>query len=171
MTATLMSYVWTILIAVAGGILGNVLRIPTGSMVGATLAVAVANVYGHVQIPRFSPQINFAIQVGVGILLGSRITAATIDSLKEVWRPALICTTIALVAGIFSALMISRWLGIEALTALLSTAPGGISPMSLMAVDMGVEGGTVLIMHLFRLMSVIVIFPWLVKLLARPHLG
>lgn len=104
----------------------------------------------------------------LGILLGSKLTAETLLALKDLWRPALVCTVIAVSTGVLSGFLISRWLGIERLTAILGTAPGGISDMSLIALDMGAQASTVVVMHLARLISVIVVVPWVVRLLIQP---
>lgn len=49
----------------------------------------------------------------------------------------------SLLTGIVSGLLISRWLALEQLTALLASAPGGISDMSWIALDIGTKSPTV----------------------------
>ncbi|MEO0854296.1 MAG: AbrB family transcriptional regulator, partial [Cyanobacteria bacterium J06648_11] len=91
----------------------------------------------------------------------------TFIAMRELWQPALMCAAIAISTGVLSGLAISKLLGMEPLTALLGTAPGGLSDISLIALDMGAQGSTVLIMHLTRLISVIAIVPWIVRAIAR----
>lgn len=152
-------YTWTLLVGCLGGLIGMRLRLPAGALVGSMFAVALAN--GIIDGPpaTFPPECRFGLQVGLGILLGSRLKANILSSAKDLWRPVLLCTGMTLGMGIVSALIISHWLGIETLTAFLGSAPGGISDLSLIALDVGAQGTTVVIMHLVRLVSVIVIIP------------
>lgn len=165
------SYLWTLLIGIIGAFAGYKLKIPAGALVGSMLAVGLVNIFGHLQMPSFPSEVRFFLQLGLGILLGSKLSADTFYTLKELWRPAFLCAGIAIATGILSAFLISRCLGIEELTAFLGTAPGGISDMSLIALDMGAQSSTVTIMHLVRLVGVIIIVPWFVKLFIQPHTG
>ncbi|MEM6446031.1 MAG: AbrB family transcriptional regulator [Cyanobacteria bacterium J06642_2] len=162
-----MNYLWTLAIALLGGFIGMKLRIPAGALVGAAFAVGSANVLGAFDLPPIPSQTRFVLQVGLGILLGATLDRETVVAMRELWRPALMCAAIAISTGVFSGLAISRLLGMEPLTALLGTAPGGLSDISLIALDMGAQGSTVLIMHLTRLISVIAIVPWIVRAIAR----
>ncbi|GAB4210268.1 MAG: AbrB family transcriptional regulator [Synechococcales cyanobacterium] len=157
------NYAWTILIALAGAVVGLKLKVPAGALVGSMMAVGLVNMCGTIPVPTPPASTRFALQVGLGIILGSRLTLDTVLGIRELWRPALLCTVIAIGTGVLSGVIISRWLGIERLTAILGTAPGGLSDMSLIALDMGAQGSTVMIMHLARLISVIVVVPWLVR--------
>ncbi|WP_017325316.1 AbrB family transcriptional regulator [Synechococcus sp. PCC 7336] len=162
-----MNYLWTVLLALVGSAIAVKLRIPAGALVGSLLAVGCANALNVFSVPTPPQGTKFILQVGLGILLGATITSDALAGLRDLWRPALLCTSITLVAGIASGLAISRWLGLERLTALLGSAPGGMSDMSLIALDMGAQGPTVVLMHLTRMVSVIVVVPIVVKLAVR----
>ncbi len=159
----LVNYVWTIGIALAGAIVALKLKIPAGALVGSMVAVGLVNMCGTMTVPTPPAATRFVLQVGLGVILGSRLTLDTVAGMRELWRPALICTVIAIGTGVLSGVLISRWLGIERLTAILGTAPGGLTDMSLIALDMGAQGTTVMVMHLARLISVIVVVPWVVR--------
>lgn len=162
-----MNYLWTLLIGLAGALIGVKLKIPAGALVGSMAAVGLVNACGTLPIPTIPSGVRFGLQMGLGIILGSRLTMDTFWALKDVWRPALLCTGIAIGTGVLSGIVISRWLGIERLTALLGTAPGGLSDMSMIALDMGAQSSTVMVMHLARLLSVIVVVPWVVRLVVN----
>lgn len=162
-----MNYIWTLAIAFVGGFVGVKLRIPAGALVGAAIAVGGASVLQTYELPPIPSQTRFVLQVGLGILLGATLDRETVLAMRELWRPALMCAAIAVGTGVLSGLAISKLLGMEPLTALLGTAPGGLSDISLIALDMGAQGSTVLIMHLTRLISVIAIVPWIVRAIAR----
>ena len=164
-------YCSTLAIGSLGAAIGYALRLPAGVLVGAMLAVAIANMSGKAPIATPPSEVRLFLQVGLGILLGSRFTAEIGTSLKSLWQPALVCAAIAIGTSLLSALLVSRWLGVEKLTALLGSAPGGLSDMSLIALDMGAQGPTVLIMHLVRLVCVISIVPWIVRLVVETQPG
>ncbi|MDJ0717427.1 MAG: AbrB family transcriptional regulator [Prochloraceae cyanobacterium] len=167
----LLSYVITILIGVAGALIGYVMGLPAGALVGSMLAVGLVNVFGAVEIPRFPSEARFFLQLGLGLMLGSKLTIDTLYAAKELWRPALLCALIAIATGVLSGLLISHVLGVEPITAFFGTAPGGLSDMTLIALDMGAKANLVVVMHLIRLISVIVVVPWFIKIVVQPHSG
>ena len=162
-----MNYVWTLLVAVMGSAIAAKLKIPAGPLVGSLLAVGCLNAFKLVEVPAPPQGTKFVLQVGLGILLGATITSEAVAGLRQLWQPAVICTGIALVASMTSGWAVSRWMGIEKLTAMLGAAPGGISDMSLIALDMGAQGSTVVLMHLTRMISVIVVVPLVVRMATR----
>lgn len=159
----MLGYLLTVLIGLGGAYLGLILKIPTGPLVGSMVAVGIANASGIVNISQLPPGLTFGLQLVLGITLGSRLNPESWVTLKSIWSPVLICTVITIGTGLISGLLLSHWLGMERLTALLSTAPGGISGMSLIALDLGAESSTVVIMHLARLISVILLVPLFVR--------
>ncbi len=162
-----MNYVWTLSVALLGSAIAVKFKVPAGALIGALIAVGGANCLQLFEVPAPPQGTKFILQMGLGILLGATITSDALANLRELWRPALFCTSITLFTGIASGLVISRWLGLEQLTALLASAPGGISDMSLIALDMGAQGPTVLVMHLSRMVGVILVVPLVVRLLVR----
>lgn len=157
------NYLVTLLIGLAGGLFAQQLRVPAGGLIGSLVAVSALNLSGWFHVPNFPSNTKFVLQIGVGILLATSINRDVLFSLRDMWRPALTGAAIMVSTGIFSGLLISRWLGIEQLTALLGSAPGGISDMSLIAMDLGAQGSAVIIMHLTRLISVVVIVPLVIR--------
>ncbi len=165
----MVNYLGTVLVAIMGGLVAQRFQLPAAGLLGSLVAVSAMNLVLGTHVPSFPSQSKFLLQICVGILLAASINRDVIASLRDLWRPALACAAIMVSTGIFSGLLISRWLGLEQLTALLGSAPGGISDMSLIAIDMGAQGPVVLVMHLTRLISVIVVVPLVVKFVL--HIG
>lgn len=159
-----MAYLWTVLLALGGALIGYTLHIPAGVLIGAMLAVGLISISGKVRIPSIPSQVRSGLQLGLGILLGSQFTPETLATLTDLWQPACISAAIAISTGLVSAFVSYRWMGIEKITAFLGTAPGGLSDMSLIALDMEAQSNTVVLMHLARLISVVVLIPLLVRL-------
>ncbi|NJL97386.1 MAG: hypothetical protein HC818_06035 [Synechococcaceae cyanobacterium RM1_1_27] len=163
---------WMILLGFLGAWIGLKLKVPAGVLVGSMAFVGLGNIlsqsWGTLALPPLPGWVGFGLQLALGITLGTKLSPETFVALKDLWKPVLISTTVAIGTGMVSAYGLSRWLGIEQMTALLSTAPGGISGMSLLALDMGAQSTTVVIMHLARLITVVVLVPLLVKLIVHP---
>ena len=83
----------------------------------------------------------------------------------SLWKPALLITLTLVLTGIVIGLWSSRLLGIDPVVSLLGAAPGGISGMSLVGAEFGV-GAAVATLHAVRLITVLLVLPLLVKLLA-----
>ena len=67
--------------------------------------------------------------------------------------------------GIVLGLVISRFLGVERIVALLGAAPGGTIGMTLVGAEYGV-GAAVAALHAVRLITVLFLIPAIVNLLA-----
>lgn len=166
-----MNYLLFVAIALLGGWLGTLLKLPAGALIGALVATALLNVTGWLETPPWPNQGRFLIQVGVGLLIGCSATADTLVRLRELWLPALVTTALLIGCGLLTAWIDSRWLGLDQLTALLGSAPGGISGMSLAAMELGAEASEVVVLHLSRLLTVLLILPWLIRLVMPPVTG
>lgn len=171
MAVAKMSYFLFITIALLGGWLGTLLKLPAGGLVGSLLATALLNVTSWFETPPWPSEGRFLLQVGVGLLIGCSATADTLARLRDLWLPALVTTVLLVGCGLLTAWIDSRWLGLDQLTALLGSAPGGISGMSLAAIEMGAEASEVVVLHLSRLLTVLLILPWLVRLVVPPVTG
>lgn len=82
----------------------------------------------------------------------------------------MLITVTLVLTGIVIGLWTSRLLGVDPLITLLGAAPGGISGMSLVGADYGV-GAAVAALHAVRLVTVLLVLPLVVKLLAPLGLG
>ena len=76
-----------------------------------------------------------ALEIGIGTVIGTSLTATAFSELKQLWRPALLITLTLVMTGQRSGLR-SRLLGMDPLIALLGAAPGGISGMSLVGANL-----------------------------------
>ena len=152
---------YTILIAGAGGYVGIKLKIPAGALIGAMVFVAVYNIYtGQGKIPT-----NFKIvaQIVVGGMIGLNFTMDTIHGLKKLIIPALILVIGLTLFSICLGFVISRLTGLDLVTALFSSSPGGLTDMVLISEAYGAEIHKVALLHLIRLITVITVLPLVIK--------
>jgi membrane AbrB-like protein len=151
----------TLGVALVFGFIGYKLGIPAGTMSFAMVAAAVLNIFtGRGYMPL---NLRRATQVFAGILIGGRMTYADLIALKSVIVPAMIMLIGIIVLNFIIGFLISKFGGIEIVTALLASAPGGVSDMALIAKDLGGDAPKVAILQLSRYVCIIAIFPLIIK--------
>ena len=120
---------------------------------------------GRLDIAEWPSGTRTAIEIAIGTVIGTGLTKSSLGELQSLWKPALLITLTLVLTGIVIGLWSSRLLGIDPVVSLLGAAPGGISGMSLLGAEFGV-GAAVATLHAVRLITVLLVLPLLVKLLA-----
>ena len=165
----MMHPVLTIFIYILGGsalgLLMIFIGIPAGALLGAMLGAGLISISGQIDIAQWPIGTKTILGIGVGTVIGTGINKETLGELQEIWKPALIITISLIIAGIVLGLLISKFLGIEPVIALLGSAPGGTIGMSLVGAEFGV-GAAVAALHAVRLITVLLLIPALVHFLA-----
>lgn len=151
----------TLLIACIGGIIGIKLKIPAGAMIGAMIAVAAYHIWsGKGELP-----INFKIaaQIIVGGMLGLNFSMDTLHGLKDMALPAIVMLLGLMLLSVVLGIVVAKTTGLDLITALFSSAPGGITEMTLASEAYGADTPKVALLHLMRLISVITVLPLVIK--------
>jgi membrane AbrB-like protein len=152
-----------------GGLLAQRTGIPSAGLVGALVGAALVSTSGRLELAAWPAGTQTALQIAIGTVIGTGLTASTMRELTTLWRPALLITVTLVATGMVVGLWSARLLGIDPLVALLGAAPGGISGMSLVGAEFGV-GASVAALHAVRLITVLLVLPLLVKLVL-PDVG
>lgn len=151
----------TISVALVAGFIGYISKIPAGAMTFAMVAVGSLNVIfnrGYMPI-----NMRRATQVFAGVLIGERMMYSDLIALKSVLIPAFILLIGIIAVNLCIGFLISRVSGLELITSLLASAPGGVSDMAIIAKDLGGDAPKVAILQLARYVCVIAIFPIIIK--------
>ena len=151
----------TMVVALVAGYIGYKSKIPAGAMTFAMLAVGALNVScdkGYMPI-----NMRRATQVFAGVLIGERMMYSDIIALKSVLLPALILLIGIIVVNLCIGYIISKVSGLELITSLLASAPGGVSDMAIIAKDLGGDAPKVALLQLVRYVCIIAIFPIIIK--------
>lgn len=151
----------TLGIALISGLVGYKFKIPAGAMTFAMISVGALTIFydkGYMPI-----NLRRGTQVFAGILIGASVTYDDLIALKEVIIPAFILLIGIIIFNLLVGFFISKISGMELITALLASAPGGISDMALIAQDLGGDGPKITIMQLSRYICIIAIFPIIIK--------
>ena len=165
--ATLLIYA---LAGTAMGLMALRTGIPAAPLAGALLGAGIVSMSGKLEIAAWPSGTRTALEIGIGVVIGTSLTRASLEQLQLLWKPALLITITLLMTGLVIGLWTSRLLGIDPVVALLGAAPGGISGMSLVGTEFGV-GAAVAALHAVRLITVLLVLPLVVKLLVPLGLG
>jgi hypothetical protein len=157
---------FTLLLAAVGGYVGLKLKLPAGALLGAMIAVAVANLgFGYVgQIPS---NFRVAAQMVVGGMLGLSITRETVASLRTMLLPAVILVVVMIGTSLIAGWILARVTGWDLATAFFSSSPGGMTEMTLASMSFGADTATVALLQLMRMLSVVSIMPLVLKILLK----
>jgi len=159
--------IYTLIVAAIGGYVGIKLKIPAGAMIGAMVFVAIYNIKtSQGYIPR---DFKLVAQVVVGAMLGLNFNMESILALKKLILPSIVLVVGLTVFSLLLGILIHKITGLDLVTALFSSSPGGLTDMSLLSEAYGAQTHVVALMHLIRLTTVITIFPILIKFL-KEHL-
>lgn len=156
---------YTLLIASIGGLIGLKLKIPAGTLIGSMIFVAVFNIStGNGEISRY---IKIMAQIALGAVIGLNFTMDAIIGLKKLIVPAFILIISLMVFCVGLGILISKLSGLDLKTALFSCAPGGLTDMAIIAEAYGAIVPSVVLFHLMRVITVIIILPFVIKYLSN----
>ena len=164
-----MNHLITLFIYVLGGAaLGSLMLlsgIPAAPLLGSLLAAGLLSVSGQLEPAQWPLGTKTILGIGVGTVIGTGINSETLNELETLWKPALLITFTLILTGVLVGFLVVRLFGIDPLIALLGSAPGGTLGMSLVGAELGI-GASVAAIHAFRLITVLLIIPGVVKYLA-----
>lgn len=139
------------------------LHLSAPGMVGSMFGAAVFQVLsGWGYLPT---AVKVAAQALSGAYIGMQITREDIRNMKHLLVPFLILIVMFTVNTFFLGYLFSGLGFMDRLTALLGCVAGGVSDISMLAIDMNAEASTVAVMQTARLFGVLAIFPiWIRKI-------
>mgnify|MGYP002862678333 CR=1 FL=1 len=138
--------------------------IPAAPLLGAILGSGLLSISGQLDVAAWPLGTKTILGIGIGTVIGTGINRETLEELQLLWKPALLITFTLLITGILLGLLISRFLGVDKIVALLGAAPGGTIGMSLVGAEFGV-GAAVAALHAVRLITVLLLIPAIVNFL------
>lgn len=162
-----MALLGTLVVGVVGGLIGERLRLPAGALLGAMLAVGAVNLAGAHMVSLPVPFRTVA-KLLVGTYLGSLLTIETFRLLRQLALPATLMVVITILAGLVGGFVLTRLAGVDVHTALLGSAPGGSTEMTLVSLSYD-EANPPLVaaLQIVRIVAVIFTVPLVVRLMFR----
>ena len=159
---TVKNVCYTLIIAFISGVVGYISGLPAGTLVFSIIGVSSFNIATDkaclpMSIKRFA-------QVVAGAFIGTSFVRSDLAQLKLLILPAIIQVTGYIILCTLLGILISKLFNIDIPTSLFSSAPAGASDMALIASDLGASGPKVALLQIVRLVSVIAVCPWIIKL-------
>lgn len=141
-------------------------RIPAGMLIGAVIASAVlAAVFRVGYIP--GPTKDIA-QVIAGTYIGCSAKREDFRQLRSFYKPVIMITCSLLLVNLAIGFLLFFAGYSDLLTCLVCAVPGGISDVTLIAVDFGADASKVLAVHFCRLVVGVALFPMVVQRITPP---
>jgi membrane AbrB-like protein len=156
-----------IAVAIAGVAGGRRIGLPAASMLGPLFLASACSLLlpeGSVAIPGLLREAAFAL---VGLDVGLRFSRQAIEHARRL-TPALTVALVVLLAGCFGlACAIAATTSIPLIDAYLATTPGGLTVVGATAYSSGADTGFVTAIQAARLVLMLAIAPWTVRLTIR----
>jgi uncharacterized protein len=149
------NHAWLIGTAMAGIVLGRLLRLRAAFLLGPMLASAVTHLAGWTDFVPPYEIINLA-QLVLGTTIGCSFVGTPFREIRRIFAMSLGTTAILLVITLVFAVGLSRLASFETTALLLAYSPGGLAEMSLIALALQLEVAFVAAHHVVRLFLVLV---------------
>ena len=158
-------FIMTLLVGGLGGLIGIKLKLPAGALFGAMVTTAVYNLlWDKGYVP---PQLNTIFQIVIGATIGLSFNMQTLRGLGSIFLSAVIMVLGLLTFSLILGWIIHKTTGMDLITALFSTSPGGLTNIVLISDAYGAQTPVVVLLHTLRLISVVVFMPIIVKFISR----
>jgi uncharacterized protein len=155
----------TAVVAVAGAVAGQRLRLPAGVLLGPLLLAAVLAVTDLPQpfaVPPLGREVAFAL---IGLQVGLRFEPDTLRRIRRLALPVVGAIVVLVVVSFGLALLLSEWTGVPLLDSYLATTPGGLYAVLAIAFGSGADTTFVLAVQVLRLFVMVLVAPAVVRLL------
>jgi membrane AbrB-like protein len=159
-------YLVSAIIALIGAALGTRFRIPAGTMIIPAVLAAVVGIFGVAAAP-WPPVILGTAYLVLGLQIGSNFDASVLQQLKHLGLFVVLSNIFLLGVSALLAACLMPLLKIDLLSAYLAATPGGLDSVAAMATDLRADAALILAVHSLRLISVLVIGPFVVQVVGR----
>lgn len=151
----------------AGAMVLRALGLPAGALIGSLLGSMMANRFFYSSetakpVPAF---VRTSGMVLLGCGVGLQLSTHSLYILADLAGPLLGAVSILLLLDLALACVLIKHYRVDALSAVLACAPGGLSVIGPMASESGARLGVVLAIHTVRIMAVVVLVVPLLRLL------
>ena len=152
-----MAVLFTIIAALAIGLLFLMIKIPAGLMLGALTGAFLFNIiFEFAYIPTFARTIT---QIISGTVIACSINKDDITNISKIIRPFTFLMLGMLFVNLTAGFLINRISNLDLLTSLMSAVPGGMSEMTILSAEMGGNAPKVALLQLIRMLTAIGFFP------------
>lgn len=160
--STLLEVFMVLFLGSIGGFTAKYLNVPVGGMIGSMVMVGTLNILG---VPLKEPPawLTLVTRIMLGGYLGTSFVPEILTTLKSLLFPVLFFSFFIILNGILSGLVFHKILKWDLTTALLATAAGGITLMTLTAIELEADPIKVSIIQSLRIIIILFIMPPLIS--------
>ncbi len=152
----------TFIIGLVGGWIFHLFHLPLAWMLGSMTAVYFTSKWTNLQFVWPSFFRNFGLIV-IGYAIGHSFSKETIIEIGSQLPSMLAMTLSVILFSVFLAFILSKLTGINIQSTLIGSIPGGLSQMIVLGEEVkGVDLTVVTIIQVIRLISVIIVVPFLI---------
>ncbi|MCK9482718.1 MAG: AbrB family transcriptional regulator, partial [Bacteroidia bacterium] len=151
------------LAALVGGLIFIRLKAPAGALVGSMAFVVLFLFITKVEINYYFT-LRFLAQSLSGLIIGLGFSKSNLTTLKRMAKPTLALIVTIIVVNIGFSFIMEATTKLNYMTSLFATGLGGVADLALIATDFNADLEPVALLQLFRLVTVVVVFPPLVKI-------
>ncbi|UMZ74280.1 AbrB family transcriptional regulator [Natranaerofaba carboxydovora] len=145
-----------------GWFIGEKLRLPAAPVLGGIVLIGGMRVFG-IDLPYLPSYIIIALQVILGVMVGAKLDRDALSNLKSIAGPAAIISGWALTIALLFGFVITLISPVDLTTGILGSSIGGLPEMTILAHDTEADSVTVVLFHVLRMFSTIIIFPLIFK--------
>lgn len=153
----------SLIIAFIFGFIGKLTGIPAGTMIFSLIGISLMKIFkdkGY--MPLILKQLA---QILAGTFIGCGITKTVIYNLKSFIIPVIIMVLMYIIFCALLGYIMSKLFKIDIITAMFCCTPAGASDMALIASDLGANTPNIALLQIIRLVTVIILFPTVIKLI------
>jgi membrane AbrB-like protein len=155
--------VFTLAVAALGGLVGFLTGIPAGTLLFSVIAVAVLKLTFNYAI--ILPWVRKTTMLISGCYIGSLMTMENVYNFRLLAIPLVITLGGYIVNCFITGKILTVTCGFSRKEAMLATTPAGATDIALSSADMGVKNADVTLIHVFRAIITLTIFPQIINAL------
>ena len=157
--------VFTVIISLIFGFLGDASDVPAASMVFPMVVVMVLNCTTNTCcIPK---KIKLVDQIMAGSVVGASIAASTFSNLGTTLVPVFLLLGSYFLLNYIYSILVSKHHMLDLKSAMFASAPGGATDMTLIAADLGANLSKIAVIQVFRAAYAVTLMPFLIRLVCR----
>jgi len=157
----------TIAVAVAGAVLGRIIRLPNPIFVGPML-LGLCLQFGGIAQFQLPEWLLVLCYTAVGWTIGLRFTRQTLMQVRTALPHVAIGVLALILFCALIGLMLAEFAGVDPLTAYLATSPGGMDAVAIIAAGSpNVDMSFIMALQMLRFVIVLMTGPWLARYIAE----
>ncbi|MCF0111420.1 MAG: AbrB family transcriptional regulator, partial [Erysipelotrichaceae bacterium] len=152
-------------VGIIGWQIAKLLKLPAPGMLGSMILVGITNIF--FDYAAFITPVKVFGTALSGAYIGMQIQRKDITNFRYLFKPFLILIALLTANTFVTGAVIHFVSGIDWLTALISCVAGGVTDMSIVAMDMNADASMVAMLQTVRLVVVLLAFPYWITWLTR----